>query len=223
MFRPFPALSPTLPLQIADQIGARIVDEDFAPGERLKEVELAQSFGVSRATIREALRILERRNLIQILPQRGARVTELRKNELEDLFEMRAALLGLASRRVAERVGESELLELRKGLRELESAFNDAPRYAKASAAMVATITRLSGNEQLANYVGELAQRIGRYAKLGLASAERRKKSLANWRKLYAAIADGDAHTADLIHRTLALENLAAGLAEIGRRQAATK
>lgn len=223
MPRTFPALTPTLPLQIADQIGARIVEEDFAPGERLKEVELAQSFGVSRATIREALRILEQRSLVKILPQRGARVTELRRKELEDLFEMRAALLGLASRRLAERASPSGLRELRAGLGALESSLNDASQYARASSAMVATITRLSQNEQLATYIAEFSQRFGRYARLGLASQDRRKKSLSHWRKLVAVISKGDAAVAESLHRDLALENLAAGLAEIEKREAGSQ
>lgn len=223
MPRTFPALTPTLPLQIADQIGARIVEEDFAPGERLKEVELAQSFGVSRATIREALRILEQRSLVKILPQRGARVTELRRKELEDLFEMRAALLGLASRRLAERASPSGLRELRAGLGALESSLNDASQYARASSAMVATITRLSQNEQLATYIAEFSQRFGRYARLGLASQDRRKKSFSHWRKLVAVISKGDAAVAESLHRDLALENLAAGLAEIEKREAGSK
>jgi DNA-binding GntR family transcriptional regulator len=221
--RTFPALTPTLPLQIADQIGARIVEEDFAPGERLKEVELAQSFGVSRATIREALRILEQRSLVKILPQRGARVTELRRKELEDLFEMRAALLGLASRRVAERASPSGLRELRAGLGALECSLNDASQYARASSAMVATITRLSQNEQLATYIAEFSQRFGRYARLGLASQDRRKKSFSHWRKLVAVISKGDAAVAESLHRDLALENLAAGLAEIEKREAGSQ
>src|SRR3954470_11612804 len=81
-------ITPTLPLQVAERIGQSIVDEQFAPGERLKEVELALSFGVSRATIREALRLLEKRGLVSILPQRGARVNDLSPKELEDLFEI---------------------------------------------------------------------------------------------------------------------------------------
>jgi DNA-binding GntR family transcriptional regulator len=212
-------LTPTLPLQIADRIGASIVEEQFAPGERLKEVELAASFGVSRATIREALRILEKRGLVSILPQRGARVTELSRKELEDLFEMRAALLGLASRRVAEHSNPQSLREVRAGLKALEDAVESASGYARASTAMVATITRLSQNEQLAGYVAEFAQRFGRYARLGLASRERRTESLANWRHLVRAIAAGDAQMAESIHRRLALTNLAAGLAEIERRE----
>lgn len=213
------ALVPTLPLQIAERIGTSIVEERFAPGERLKEVELALAFGVSRATVREALRLLEKRGLVSILPQRGARVTELSKKELEDLFEMRAALLGLASGRVARDSGDAGMRELRAGLRALEQSRHDAAAYARASSAMVEAICRLSGNEQLAAYIAEAALRFARYARLGLATAARREQSLATWRRLLRAIGAGDAPLAEAIHRDLALTNLAAGLAEIERRE----
>lgn len=217
-FSPAP-LTPTLPLQVAERIGMGIVEEQFAPGERLKEVELATAFGVSRATIREALRLLEKRGLVSILPQRGARVTELSTQELEDLFEIRAVLLGLASRRVAERKDPQALATLKAGLKALEAAVNDAPAYMRASAAMVETLTRLSANQQIVAYIAEYAQRFGRYARLGLAPAARRQQSLATWRKLHRAILSGDGPAAEAIHRELALTNLAAGLEEIRRRQ----
>ena len=217
------SLMPTLPLQIAERIGASIVEEQFAPGERLKEVELAEQFGVSRATIREALRLLEQRGLVSILPQRGARVTDLSKKELEDLFEMRAALLGLASRRVAERTDDAGRRELRAGLKALEAASTDATAYARASTAMVETVTRLSQNQQLAAYIAEFAQRFRRYARLGLVSTARRQQSLATWKRLVKAIASRDPGVAESIHRELALKNLAAGMQEIERREGKRK
>jgi DNA-binding GntR family transcriptional regulator len=213
------SLTPTLPLQIAERIGASIVEEQFRPGERLKEVELALAFGVSRATIREALRLLEMRGLVSILPQRGARVTELSKKELEDLFEMRAALLGLASRRVAGRATEAGLRELKAGLKALEAALDDGTAYARASTAMVETVTRLSENQQVAQFIAELALRFARYARLGLASQARRQQSLATWKRLVKAVAARDGALAETIHRDLALTNLAAGLEEIERRE----
>ena len=213
-------LTPTLPLQVAERIGQSIVDEQFQPGERLKEVELALSFGVSRATIREALRILEKRGLVSILPQRGARVNELSPKELEDLFEIRAALLGVASRRLAERGSDSDRRHVREALKVLEASLDDASAYARASARLVGDITRLSGNEQIDSYIAELSLRFGRYARLGLATRERRDESIVTWRKLVRAIVAKDGETAEAVHRKLALRNLAAGLAEIERRKA---
>ena len=85
----------TLPAQIAAQIGRAIVDDEFKPGQKLREVDLAQSFGVSRASVREALRMVENEGLVTILPQRVAQVTALSVEELQDVFDIRATLLGL--------------------------------------------------------------------------------------------------------------------------------
>jgi len=212
------SLTPTLPLQIADRIGAAIVEEQFAPGERLKEVELASAFGVSRASVREALRHLESRGLVRILPQRGAQVTLLSRQELENLFEIRAVLLGLAARDAARRATPSTRGALDAQLTKLSAAHEQAGAYARASAAMVEVLAHLSGNEQLAEMIGAFAQRIGRYTRLGLAARERRARSLANWRRLVQAIARNDAARAEEITRRLALENRDAALVEIEQR-----
>jgi len=212
-----------LPLQIAERIGAGIVEERYTAGERLKEVELAALFDVSRATIREALRILEKRGLVHIEPQHGAHVTELSSKELQDLFEVRAVLLGFAARRLAELVTPKALEEVKAGLKALAESVENSTAYALASASMVMSIARLSGNAQLVNYIQEFAHRFGRYARLGLSSTTRRQQSLGNWRRLVRAVAAGDATGADQIQRDLSLTNLVAGLAEIERRQSLPK
>jgi DNA-binding GntR family transcriptional regulator len=153
-------LTPTLPLQIADRIGEAIVDEQFAPGGRLKEVELAGAFGVSRTTLREALRILESRGLVRILPQRGAQVTQLSRAELENLFEIRAVLLGLAARDAARNYQAADHAPLKARLAALGAARDDARAYARASAELVACVARLSRNDQLAEMIAGFAQRI---------------------------------------------------------------
>lgn len=212
-------LTPTLPLQIAERIGGGIMDETFAPGERLKEVGLAGSFGVSRATIREALRILENRGLVSIVPQRGAQVTKLSRKELEDLFEIRAVLLGLVSRRAALSCSPEVERLLFAGYRALQSALSDATAYAHASADMVSILARSCGNQQLVDYIASFAQRIGRYSRLGLSTPARRKQSIANWQQLVRAIVARDGDAAEATHRRLSMQNLAAGLAELDRRE----
>ncbi len=212
-------LTRTLPLQIAERIGALIIEEKLRPGERLKEVGLATNFGVSRATIREALRILEQRNLVSIVPQRGAQVTKLSRRELEDLFEIRAVLLGLVSRRVALNYSPDIKRRLDAGYSKLQAAKNDATAYARASADLVAELTQVCGNQQLADYIADFALRIGRYARLGLSRPERRTQSLANTARMLRAIAARDAELAETLHRRLSTQNLVAALAELERRE----
>ncbi len=213
------SLMPTLPLQIAERIGVLIIEEKLRPGERLKEVALAKDFQVSRATIREALRILELRSLVSIIPQRGAQVTKLSSRELEDLFEMRAVLLGLVSRRVALNYSPDVKRRLYAGYDKLRAAKGNASAYARASAEMVAELTRLCGNQQLAEYIADFALRIGRYARLGLIRPQRRAQSLLHWGRLLRAIAARDAALAETIHRRLSTQNQVAALAELERRE----
>src|SRR5471032_803215 len=126
----------TLPAQIAAQIGRAIVDDEFKPGQKLREVDLAQSFGVSRASVREALRMVESEGLVTILPQRGAQVTALSVEELQDVFDIRANLMGLVCQRLASRVTPQILKRLGELLKDLRAARDDADAYARASLAM---------------------------------------------------------------------------------------
>src|SRR5947209_1775520 len=107
------ALFLTLSEQLAQRIADAILSERFAPGARLKEVDLSTLYGVSRASIREALRLLDKRGLVRIEPRRGARVTQLSADEVDDLYEIRASLLAVAARRVAARADRALLDESR--------------------------------------------------------------------------------------------------------------
>ena len=91
----------TIPEQLAEELGADIVAGRRKAGERLIELDLAQNFGVSRGPVREALRILERRRMVDLLPRRGAYVRPLSLKSIADLFNVRLALSLLAARTMA--------------------------------------------------------------------------------------------------------------------------
>ncbi|WP_077000132.1 GntR family transcriptional regulator [Variovorax sp. KK3] len=216
-------LTHTLPLQVADRIGLSIVEESFEPGERLKETELAETFGVSRATIREALRILESRRLVTIQPQRGAQVTRLSAKELDDFFEIRAVLLGHGSRRAAMNRSDDEVAVLQARLQELEAQRDDLDNYVRLSGELVSYLMQVSRSIALTAYIDDFSQRIGRYVRLGLTTPRRRQQSIATWRKLIKAIVAQDGDLAEAIHRNLALENRQAALTEFARRTTSDK
>lgn len=216
-------LTLTLPLQVANHIGAQIVEGTFAPGERLKETFFAEAFNVSRATVREALRILHSRGLVRVLPQRGAQVTQLSGKELDDFFEIRAVLLGLGSRRAAALRSDADLALLRERLNSLEASLDDLDAYFRASGVMVAEVMRISGSLALVAYIEEFALRIGRYVRLGLTSSARRRTSVREWRRLVAAIELQDGDLAEKCHRQLALTNRQAALNEFRRLASASE
>jgi DNA-binding GntR family transcriptional regulator len=215
---PAAALIPTLPLQIAEQLSAAIIDESYQPGGRLKENELAVHFSVSRSTIREALRILELRGLVRILPQRGAVVTNLTRRELEDLFEIRAFLVGLIARRVASEFREEDKVRIDSLFSRLQAARDASQEYAKASAAAAIELANLSRSEHLVGLLTSFAHQIGRYTRLGLLSETRRKQSLQLWQKLFVAIKAGAETEAEQLNTQLALENRDAALRVLDAR-----
>ena len=97
-----PAVS--LTEKIADHLGTEIIAGRLRPRARIQELKVASELGVSRGSVREALLILERRYLVEILPRRGAMVSSLEAEELtncsELVTELQASFYGkLASRR----------------------------------------------------------------------------------------------------------------------------
>ncbi|MDQ1902168.1 GntR family transcriptional regulator [Paracoccus sp. WLY502] len=75
----------TLHSQIADELRNMIVDGKLAPGQKIPEKELCEAFDISRTPLREALKVLATEGLVELLPQRGARVSVITEAELAEL------------------------------------------------------------------------------------------------------------------------------------------
>ena len=86
-----------------------IVTGVLAPGERLPIEDLAESLKMSPMPIREALRLLDSVGLVENIPHRGARVTELSIDDLREIYEARLALESLAVRTAAEHFTEEDV------------------------------------------------------------------------------------------------------------------
>jgi DNA-binding GntR family transcriptional regulator len=102
-----------------------IVKGRLRPGERIKEVAVAQELGISRGPIREAIRLLEHDGLLTIVPNKGALVPELSAEDVEEIQAMRAALGALALRRLILDGAELPLGQLEKELRRVRRAVEE--------------------------------------------------------------------------------------------------
>ena len=91
-----PATAP-LRREIETRLRTAIVAGRFKPGDRLIEREMCELLGVSRASLREALRQLEAEELVKIVPHRGPVVSDVTVEEAEQLYDVRAMLEGLAA------------------------------------------------------------------------------------------------------------------------------
>ncbi|HEY6422156.1 MAG TPA: GntR family transcriptional regulator [Pseudonocardiaceae bacterium] len=87
------ALAPASLVELAVQrLRSEILSGALVPGERLIEEQLTRRFGTSRAPLREALRLLGQQGLVEHLPRRGVRVTELSPQDVDELFSLRDVL-----------------------------------------------------------------------------------------------------------------------------------
>ena len=205
-----PAPPRSIPEQIAEQIGASIIDGRHRPGERLIETELAASYGVSRGPVREALRILERRHLIEIQPRRGAYVRAVSLNSIADLFNTRMALSGLAAQLMAQLRPAGYLETLRRRIDELRAmaAQRDADplAFAYVVTRAIRTIARGSDNALLVDVLANLASQTVWTTiwktPLDYLTVRTRQESVRRLAAVLAAIEAGDGATAERLLRS---------------------
>lgn len=102
------------------QLEALIMRGELKPGDRLPEQQLADTLGVSRGPLREAIRTLEGRRLLERTPYAGVRVVQLSLDDLVQLLAMREALEGMACRQAAEQMTVHEIRDLRETATRIE-------------------------------------------------------------------------------------------------------
>src|SRR5215218_6374500 len=104
---------PSLVDDIACVVGAEILEGLRRPGSDLNSVELSRRFRTSRTPTREAVVILEKEGLVEILPRRRPRVADLSISEIREIYRVRAAMLGLIATEVVALATDAEIAELR--------------------------------------------------------------------------------------------------------------
>ena len=194
---------------------SEILQGQLKKGETLTEIALSSRHGVSRTPLRGALHRLAEEGLVEIIPNRGAVVIGVGREELVDIYKIRMRLEGLASREATAKISAMDIEKLRESvelaefyikrqdtehLKELDSQFHDI-------------IYRASGNRLLYKTLSELHRNIQIYRKRSIAVEGRLEKSISEHREILAAIERRDADEADRLtslHIEAALENLLA-------------
>jgi DNA-binding GntR family transcriptional regulator len=184
----------TLPEQIAERIFSAIASGEYAPGDRIREENLAEQFEVSRGPVREALRILEKDAVVRILPNRGAHVTQLSIKEVEDIFEIRCTLSSTMVSRLTAVEAARLAATIDADVQLLEDIALDpesANVYFDTTFHLSRVLREACSNERLSEILASLARQTLRYTQLGLATPERRQESARNWRTMQKAMASG--------------------------------
>lgn len=207
--------------EIAEEILGLIQAAVYQPGDRLREQDIADRFGVSRGPVREALRILEAKTAIRIEPMRGATVIRMSDEETVVAVQMSGVLFGLAVRRAAELAEKEErALFFREAerLRALADKEDATPRaFFRATESLGLKITRAADSPKLETHLRDL--RIGApgiFGPLGFLTTESRRRAGDRWIEMTQAIRLGDAECAERIaieiHEEACRNALAVGL-----------
>lgn len=208
----------TLPEQIANRIGQDILDGAYQPGEPLREQDLSDAYQVSRGPVREALRILEMDGVVRILPNKGAQVTRLSVQEVADIFEIRAALIGVSTERLCAEM-PAALLEqasaIAAQMRGVAERPDGGPEFARLSHQMSVMLMSATPNRRLSEMLLSLARQTLRYTRLGLTSVARRQRSAMLWSELVDLMAQRDGPRAAAVAQTLILESRDAAIAAL--------
>lgn len=179
---------------VLDAIRQAIITGTLKPRERLMEIQLAEELGVSRTPIREALRKLEMEGFIVMVPRKGAYVADISFKDIADIFEIRAALEGLAAGLAAERITDEELEEMERLLVEKAEAISSSnmEKLVEVDTKFHEAIYKASRNERLTNIINNLREQIQRFRTKSLSYPGRMKRSLEEHCSIVEAIQSRD-------------------------------
>jgi len=142
-----------------------IVTGDMAPGQRLVEEELAAAYQVTRASLRQALIDLTADGLVERIPNRGARVRVITRDEAVAITECRMALEGLCAAKAAENVTTTQISQLNRLGDELRSAVGDGEpvRYSELNRELHRMVIDISGQQVAAGLLARLNGQLVRH------------------------------------------------------------
>ena len=190
----------TLHANLVEQIRELVIEGDLEPGAKVPERILCERFNVSRTPLREALKTLASEGWLEILPHKGARVTRLNEEDIDQMFPIMGALEALSGELACANLSEEQFAEIRAlhyqmvlhyTRRELAPYFqinqliHEKILAAAANPLLVQMYQTLSGRIRRARYVANMsedrwAQAIEEHEEMLSALASRDGQSLAN-------------------------------------------
>ena len=172
-----------------------ILTGKLVPGERLMENQLAEKLGVSRTPVREALRMLELENLVELVPRKGAQVLDMSEKDIVNILEVRSALEGLATSVACTKMTKEDLQQLKNLEVDFEKAVaeNDVEHFVDIDEDFHDLIFAATENDKLINIFRNLRIQLYRYR---MAQAKNNETSMstivAHHRSIIRAIENHD-------------------------------
>jgi DNA-binding GntR family transcriptional regulator len=178
---------------VAELLRQQIFNRELAPGSWIDELKIAESFGISRTPLREAIKVLAAEGLVTMKVRRGAYVTEVSDKDLHDVYHLLSLLESDAAGVVASRITPAQLAELQALHAQLEAAVDDRDRFFALNERFHMRLLELADNKWRDQMVADLRKVMKLNRHNSLLKTGRIDESLAEHRAVMAALAQGDA------------------------------
>src|SRR6267378_8478669 len=164
--------------EILTRLRDHIVEGNIPDGDRMPERQLCEMLGISRTPLREALKVLASEGLVELLPNRGARVRQLSEHDLGELFDVMGGLEGLAGRLACENITDEEIAGIERlhyemygfylrrdmhGYFRLNQSIHQKIVEASRNAALLATYANFAGRIRRIRYSANFARKRERW------------------------------------------------------------
>jgi DNA-binding GntR family transcriptional regulator len=189
---------------IAGLLRESLVNGRLAPGTRIKEAEVTAELGMSRGPVREALRMLEEDGLVELLPNRGAVVSEYSALDLLEVYALRSHLGSLAIHKLIRSVPVGERRALVASVDEIDEAVaaDDEVRAVEADIMFQDALVAASGLRFTSKSFSRLSMQVRMFvAVLGTRYDTLLHEIASEDRRLFDLVVDGDVVAADSLWR----------------------
>ncbi|THK35806.1 GntR family transcriptional regulator [Ensifer sp. MPMI2T] len=172
-----------------------IIEGELQPGERLYEIQLCESLGVSRTPLREALKSLAGEGLVELVPGKGAVVRKFTKKDVHDMLVVIRSMEELAARLACEVASDEDIARIREIHNRMEAHFKAGERmeYYKLNQQIHTSLVALADNPHLAAFHSTLQAQLKRIRFIGHEGPELWAAAMAEHERIVTALEARDA------------------------------
>jgi len=176
--------------ELIDRLREMIVTGDLEPGTKVPEQNLASKFGVSRTPLREALKVLASEGLITLTPNKGATISQLTLEDLEEAFPVMGALEALSGELACARISDTAIDAIRQLHQQMITHYqaNEMPEYFRCNQEIHNQILAAADNATLTNMYRGLSGQVRRARYVANISKKRWQQAVSEHEEIIAAL-----------------------------------
>ena len=177
---------------LVERLRQMIVEGNLAPGARIPERVLCERFKISRTPLREALKVLAWEGFIELTPNRGATVSRVTMEEIDEVFPVMGAIEALSGKLACRRITNEQLAEIRAFHFQMVLHYqrNELPEYFRLNQTIHEKIMEAADNSTLANVYRGLAGRVRRARYMANMTKARWSEALEEHKLILKALED---------------------------------